>query len=59
MRAPQVNALVLIGDVVGVAFVGDGDALDVRAGRELADELGFEINIQSKAALRQYGKIIP
>lgn len=49
MRAPQVDAPILVGDVVGAAFCCHGGALDAREGRELADELGFEINIQSEA----------
>src|SRR5215210_7514316 len=39
---PQVHALVLIGDVEGAAFWGDGYPLDTLKARELADELGFE-----------------
>ncbi len=35
-------ALVLVGDVEGAAAFGDGDALDARQGRELADELARE-----------------
>jgi hypothetical protein len=37
-----VYALVLVRDVEGVAFGGDGYLLDARQAGELADELGFE-----------------
>jgi hypothetical protein len=42
-RSPQVNPLVLVGDVEGTAAFGDGDALDAGQLWELADELAFKI----------------
>jgi ribosomal protein S5 len=38
-----VHAFVLVGDVEGAASLGDGDALDARQARELADELDITV----------------
>jgi nickel-dependent lactate racemase len=43
-RQAQVYALVFVGDVEGAVVVGDGEALDARQARELADELALQLS---------------